>query len=206
MKKKNTKQLNPLAVALLKARPPFANDTVPDLCSVINYFAPAPTKEEEVLRRILGNFRRGFVGRAIKEGGLASIPESWTASSISEVLKSMLQRQHPTARGGEDLPDLAKGGVEIARMTLANSVHGEVTSLRARRGGTGGKIRFRMVDEYQSDIELPISTATAPLSAEEVLAMFRDSDPSQTDTDCEIEFQSFFYPDLDKVARQTGLK
>jgi hypothetical protein len=146
------------------------------------------------------------VGEAIKKKGLTSIPDAWTASSLPEPLKSMLSGRHPRARGGEDLPDLAQGEVEIARMTLANSVHGEVTSLRATPGTTRGKILFRMVDEYQTDIELPISIATASLSAEKVLAMFRDSDPSQTETGCQIEFQSFFYPDLDKVASQMGLK
>ena len=174
---------------------------------MIDCFTPPMTPEEAVLRRILGNFRRDFVARAIQEDGLASIPDAWKTSRISEALKSVLQGQHPRARGGEDLPELLEGEVEIARMTLANSVHGEVTSLRAARpGGKSSEIHFRMVDEYEEEIELHVQTARTPLTTEEVLAMFSDSDPSQTNTSCEIEFQSYFYPDIDEVAHRMGLK
>jgi hypothetical protein len=71
------------------------------------------------------------------------------------VLKNWLGRQNPQFRGGEDLPDLENGEVEIARLTLANSVHGEVTSLRAKLTKEDGKISLRMVDEYESEIKLP---------------------------------------------------
>lgn len=84
-------------------------------------------------------------------------------------------------------------------MTLANSVHGEVTSLRAAPGATPSEIVFRMVDEYETEIEVPIISATAPLTVEEVIRMFTDSEPSPTETECEIEFQSYFYPDLNAV-------
>ena len=174
---------------------------------MIDYFTPPMTPEEAVLRRILGNFRRDFVAGAIQKDGLASIPDAWKTSSISEVLKSMLQGQHPRARGGEDLPELLEGEVEIARMTLANSVHGEVTSLRAARPrGKSSEIHFRMVDEYGEEIVLPVEAANAPLETEAVLAMFRDSEPSQTEISCEKEFQSFFYPDINEVAHRLGLK
>lgn len=171
-----------------------------------DYFAPAPNEEETVLRRIKGNFRRTFVGESIKNDGLGSIPDAWKDHDISEMLKTMLQGQHPSARGGEDLPDLEEGEVEIARRTLSNSVHGEVSSLRARSGKKSEEILFRMVDEYGEGIDLPQDSATAPLTSEEVITMFRDSEPSQTETDCEIEFQSFFYPDLDEAAEKLGLK
>jgi hypothetical protein len=163
---------------------------------MIDYFSPPSNADEAVLRGIKGNFRRNFVGQAISTDGLGSIPAAWKAHDISEILKGMLQAQHPTARGGEDLPDLEDDEVEIARMTLANSVHGEVTSLRAAPGATPGEIVFRMVDEYETDIEVPITSATAPLTAEEVIRMFTESEPSSTETECEIEFQSYFYPDL----------
>lgn len=172
---------------------------------MIDYFAPPSSPEESVLRGIKGNFRREFVGRAIDEEGLDSIPDAWKAHDISEVLKNMLQGQHPQARGGEDLPDLEEGEVEIARLTLANSVHGEVTSLRARQGNSG-EILFRMVDEYGEEINLPRESAEDALTDDEVIAMFRDSDPSQTETGCEIEFQSFFYPELNACADRLGVR
>ena len=169
---------------------------------MIDYFSPPSSREEEVLRGIKGNFRRTFVGRSIEEDGLDSIPGAWKGHDISEVLKSMLQGQHPQARGGEDLPNLEEGEVEIARLTLANSVHGEVTSLRAKPGESPGEIIFRMVDEYEEKIDLPRDSSNAPLTGNEVIGMFRDSNPSPTNTECEIEYQSFFYSDLNACAKR----
>lgn len=172
----------------------------------MDYFIPAPTVAEETLRRIKGNYRRDFVLGAIKSEGLDSVPEAWRAHDISENLKSFLQRQHPQARGGEDLPDLEEGEVEIARLSLLDSVHGEVTSLRARRDSGDSRILFRMVDEYETEIALPHEAANAPLTAEQVIGFFRDADPSPTEVSCKMGFQSFFYPNLDQIAQQMGTK
>jgi hypothetical protein len=173
---------------------------------MIDYFAPPPSPDEAVLRRIKGNFRRAFVGRSIDEDGLDSIPDAWKAHDISEVLKNMMQGQHPQARGGEDLPDLKDGEVEIARLTLANSVHGEVTSLRARPGNFPGEILFWLVDEYGEEIALPRESSEDVLTENEVIEMFRDSNPSQTETSCEVEFQSFFYPHLNACADRLDVR
>lgn len=173
---------------------------------MINYFKATATTEEEILRRIKGNYRRHFVSRTIHDEGMDSVPEAWKAHDISEVLKRALGQQNPRFRSGEDLPDLEDGEVEIARLTLANSVHGEVTSLRAKQAKQGGKISLRMVDEYDSQITLPHEFSNMPLTSEQVVCLFRDADPSPTKTGCEIEFQSFFYPDLNEVAELLGVK
>jgi hypothetical protein len=101
---------------------------------------------------------------------------------------------------------LEEGEVEIARLTVLNSVHREVTSLRARRDSGDARILFRMVDEYEAEITLPYKTADAPLTAEQVIGFFRDADPSQTEVSCKIGFQSFFYSDLDLFAQKKGVK
>jgi hypothetical protein len=175
---------------------------IPYLSQAMDYFAPAPTEEEAVLRIIKGNFRRQFVGKSMAEDGVDGVPPAWKEHNLSEILRGFLGGQHPRARGGEDLPDLEEGEVEIARMTLADSVHGEVTSLRARRKGK--EIAYRIVDEYGTEIELPIAKSSVPLTEEQIIEMFRDCDPSQTETECAIEFQSFFYEDLDEVASKLG--
>ena len=107
---------------------------------------------------------------------------------------------------GEDLPDLAEHEVEIARLTLADSVHGEVASLRARKEPGEAMIHFCLVDEYETEIDIPCKQSATPLSAEQVIECFRQADPCQTETDCEIEFQSFFYQDLNDVATSMGVK
>jgi hypothetical protein len=173
---------------------------------MINYFKPAARAEEEIIRRIKGNYRRLFVSRAMQDQGTDSVPELWKNHEISKVLKGVLGRQNPQFRGGEDLPDLENGEVEIARLTLANSVHGEVTSLRAKLVKQDGKISLRMVDEYESEITLPSQVADMPLTSEQAICLFRDADPSPTKFGCEIEFQSFFHADLNEVAKRLGVK
>ena len=84
---------------------------------------------------------------------------------FSAVLKGVMGQQHPRFRGGEDLPDLANGEVETARLTLTNNVHCEVTSLRAKRTVESGKISLRMVDEYESEITPPYQIAEMPLTS-----------------------------------------
>jgi hypothetical protein len=173
----------------------MSNDERPD------YFSAAPSVEDAVLRGIKGNCRRQMVIKSLLTEDLASVPEPWRAHDISENLKDVLTSAiGPQGRGGEDLPDLDQGEVEIARLSLVNSVHGEVTSLRAKRDPSDSNILLSMVDEYGTTFELPTRKVSAPLTAEEVLVTFRDADPAPTDTSCHIEFSSFFYPNLDSLA------
>jgi len=172
-----------------------------------DYWADPPSAEEAVLRGIKGNFRREMVAKNLSTENLSAIPESWQAHSIPEPLKEVLtSTAGPQARGGEDLPDLAHGEVEIARLTLLDSVHGEVTSLRAKREPSESGIMLSLVDEYGTEFQLPVQRVPAPLTADEVLVMFRDAEPSPTDTSCQIGFDSCFYPDLDARAVEMGIK
>jgi hypothetical protein len=53
---------------------------------MIDYFAPAPSPEEEILRRIKGTYRHHFIGRAIEEDGLekeglgSRVTQGWVPS------------------------------------------------------------------------------------------------------------------------------
>lgn len=160
----------------------------------IDYFAPSSSLEEAVIRRIKGDHRKVFVTEAIRQDGLDSIPPQWTAHNLDELFKTMLMSQNPRNRGGEDLPDLDEGEVEVARVSLANSVHGEVTSLRARRAG--GRIQLRLVDEYESEFELPQTEIAAPFSAEELLEFFAACEPCPFETECRLRIASPFYEGL----------
>jgi hypothetical protein len=66
--------------------------------------------------------------------------------SLSEEERDDLGKIHPHLMGGEYLPDLEPGEVEIARIEM-QSVTADVMSIRARPDGEGG-IRYRIVDEY----------------------------------------------------------
>ena len=163
--------------------------------------------EEAILRAIKGNFHRAMVAKKLSTEGLSAIPEAWQAHSIPELLKRVLtDTAGPQARGGEDLPDLGQGEVEIARLTLLDSVHGEVTSLRAKRESSDSGIVLSMVDEDGTEFQLPVQRVSASLTAGEVLVMLRDSEPSPTDTSCQVGFDSCFYPKLDALAVEMGIK
>ena len=169
----------------------------------MNYFSPADTPEEEALRIIKGNFRRVFIEHQIAMEGLQSIPPAWLKHNLSEVLSNMLGAKSPNARGGEDLPDLEDGEVEIARLSLASSVHGEVTSLRACRSPDDDKISLRMVDEYETEYDLPFENTDASLSDEDVARLFLEAEPCPAETSCEIEMQSYFHPRLSELVERS---
>ena len=170
---------------------------------MIDYFSPAETPEEDALRIIKGNFRRVFIEHQIAMEGLESIPPAWLKHNLSEVLSNMLGAKSPNARGGEDLPDLEEGEVEIARLSLTSSVHGEVTSLRARRSSDADKISLRMVDEYETEYDLPYESAHASLSDEDVARLFLEAEPCPAETSCEIEVQSYFHPRLSELVERS---
>lgn len=185
----------------MKITKPGKPDERPD------YFATAPSVEDAAVRGIKGNFRRQMASKSLLSEGLASIPELWRAHDVPEQFKAVLAATAgPQARGGEDLPDLSQGEVEIARLTLVNSVHGEVTSLRAKRDPKDLGILLSMVDEYETEFRLPKSKVSAPLTAEEVLVVFRDADPTPLATSCQIEFTSFFYSNLGALAAEMGIE
>ena len=98
-----------------------------------DYFKPAATPLAQLLRRVKGNTRRLTIENHCQTSDLDSMPPEWIQHDISEELKQMLASEGPSYRGGEDLPNLLDGQVEVARVTLVNSVHGEVISLRASR-------------------------------------------------------------------------
>ena len=179
------------------------NDSRPD------YFQ-STTPVETMLRRIKGNYRRALILNAIETDGLDTIPEPWLDHDLSEDLKSVLGGQQPNYRGGEDLPDLLDGEVEIARMSLVDSVHGEVTSLRARRDNDGSAILLTLVDEYgdisEEEYKLEKSYFSSPLTAEEVLQVFNNSEPCACLQSCEQRFSSDFYPGLDELADKLNIK
>jgi hypothetical protein len=85
----------------------------------IDYFAPLDPVTTE-LQRIKGEQRRLFVGRAIHEDGIHSVPEQWKAHDLPEFFKGLFGGQHPQARGGEDLPDVAPGEVEVVSCAAPN--------------------------------------------------------------------------------------
>jgi hypothetical protein len=173
-----------------------------------DYFQ-STTPIDSILRRIKGKHRKSIVLAAIENDGFETIPKEWLKHDISSNLKRSLGYTQPNLRGGEDLPDLLEGEVEIARVTLLDSVHGEVTSLRARRDNTH-QILLRIVNEYwdidEEGFTLRQDAFAEPLTADEVLYVFRDCEPCASESSCTQEFSSDFYPNLDELADELDIK
>ena len=163
------------------------------------------------IERIPGQRRRDLVRRIIAEMGPDAVPEKlWNEGWASPLPDPMgIGGLDWRSRGGEDLPPMRPGQVEVARLVLLDSVHGEVTSLRAQRTPKG-RIRYEMVDEYmlheEYDFELPIPESDGPLTAKQVLHQFMRSDPLGISDHCAMGFRSRFYPDLEELAREKGLR
>jgi len=178
-------------------------DSVPGPVLPIDYFASASSEFEAILRRIKGDYRRTFVEEGRVGDSIDDIPEEWLLHNLSMSLRDFLDTQHPTFRGGEDLPDLNDGEVEIARLS-AHSFHNEVTSLRATRLDDH-RFTLRIVDEDYLDqppFVLPQTEFNEPLTAQQIVKLFQETDPPPTDLLEEWQMSSFFYPDLDAVAQE----
>lgn len=167
-----------------------------------DYFSPPATPAQAALRCAKGNTRRAMLASALERGDtLDSIPDAWLQHDLPEFNKALLQQMHPRARGGEDLPDLLEGEVEIARITLADSVHGEVTSLRARKVAKK-EIRLTLVDEYETEYSLPREKFDRPLTEVELLQLLAATDPCRLRSSCQLRLDSSFYPALDETAER----
>ena len=82
--------------------------------------------------------------------------------------------------GGEYLPHYLVGEVEIARICL-QSTTSDVISLRARPSPEG--ICYRVIDEYEGQFTLPISTSLLPLTLAELIRQFDDGSLHELDWD-----------------------
>jgi len=99
----------------------------------------------------------------IEKGGF--IPSGMFASELSPSLKTAQGQIHPWLMGGEYLPNLLEGEVEICRIVLKSTTM-DVISVRARQGDAKQRIiKYRVVDEYgEINFILKRKTSSSPIS------------------------------------------
>jgi hypothetical protein len=122
---------------------------------------------------VKGHLRRRLIAASEAAGNTEPVPPEVHEESISEAAMRLLQRMHPSYRGGEDLPDYLQAEVEIARLAYTRTVHCEVTSIRARR--EGNRIKYRIADEYGTDITCAREESDRPLSLRELIEVIDTS-------------------------------
>jgi hypothetical protein len=123
-----------------------------------------------LLSGIGGETRRQWVRGLIQAGN--PIPDGLDAPVLDEEMRQAWGRVHPSNMGGEFLPALRNGEVEIARISLA-SVTADQISVRARRSGK--RIGYRIVDEYESEYICRPAGSTSTLSLQELIALIESA-------------------------------
>ena len=104
-------------------------------------------------------------------GKLDQLSDELLRDSLSDEARASLGEIHPSFMGGEYLPNYRRQEVEIARIALASTTS-DVISLRARPSGP--RIKYRVVDEYQTEFELPQQASRRPFSLGQLIG-FLDS-------------------------------
>ncbi len=136
-----------------------------------NYFWAAELNVP-LLSNISGQTRRQMVRARLDRGTL--IDDGLDAATLDEEMREAWGRLHPSNMGGEYLPPLRKGEVEIARISL-QSVTADQISIRARR--LVGRIGYRIVDEYpdSSNYVCRPARSVSPLSLGKLITLMESA-------------------------------
>lgn len=144
---------------------------------------PNPPGTRAMLSRIKGTARRRIVQQAITADGLGAVPEMYE-ETLSDENRKAWGKMHPSQMGGEWLPDLLSGEVEIARLEYA-SVTADVVSIRARPAD--GEIHYRIVDEYEETYLSAVECSREPLTLGEMIWLLDHSHHPAAPTDLIVE-------------------
>ncbi len=178
---------------------------------------PESENREQRLAHIHGKVRRDITRHALEAGGIGELnsfgPEL-SAESLSEQDRHAWGRIHPAMMGGEYLPQYGEDEVEIARISLKSMTSDQI-SIRA--WGRDGDIQYRVVDEHETEHQLPIENSSEPLTLTELIMLLDqtrhpfnedgcgliryhwDCDSGYTNPEEAIDFvsvDSAFYPEL----------
>ena len=176
------------------------------------YFGPRKLEEH-----LLSNVPSGVVRSRMREM-ISAGQENEAQELIDEIVNdggevaSYLESIHPMFMGGNYLPKRQHGEVEIGRITIESTTY-DVTSVYA--GRANGKIRIRVVDEYDGDtlVGHPEMETEQPLTMGEFADFFLSVWPfidvvmmnAEGDLGKGLDFfwaESSFYPDFDMLLRQ----
>ena len=176
------------------------------------YFGPQKL-EEHLLSNVPGGVVRNRMREMISEG-----QEREAQELIDEVVNDdgeiarYLESIHPMFMGGNYLPERQHGEVEIGRITIKSTTY-DVTSVYA--GRSNGKIRIRVVDEYDGDtlVRHPEMETEQPLTmgafADFFLGVWPFIDVVMMNAEGDLveglDFfwaESNYYPDFDMFLRQ----
>ena len=99
---------------------------------------------DNILNNIKGQWRREQIKNSLLNNEF--IPNEILQDEVSDKVRDLIGRFHPSYMGGEYLPNYKPFEVEIARVVF-RSVTQDVMSIRAKLGKS--RIYYRIVDEYE---------------------------------------------------------
>ena len=142
---------------------------------------PESLTPEQLLTRIRGKRRQDIARELYKKRGFTALSEFLVSEGLSEDDRSAWGAIGPWCMGGEYLPELDEGEIEIARISLASTTSDQI-SVRACQDGE--RIRYRIVGEYEEDEtmrqQLPFDVTDRPLSLEELMDMIEGARTSDS--------------------------
>lgn len=122
--------------------------------------------QQAILANVKGDLRREMIRILLAAG--EPVAAELLDESLPDDLLAAFGRLDPAFMGGEYLPNHKRGEVEIARITL-ESVTQDVYSIRARH--SGDRIRYRIVDEYESKWTWLPQSSKRPLAMTQLVEM-----------------------------------
>jgi hypothetical protein len=125
-----------------------------------------------VLLNVKGTNRRQMITDYWNAGKFEELGDELKTATLSGALVHQLGRIHPSFMGGEYLPDYRPRETEIARIEL-QSVTADVISIRARP--VGKRIRYSIIDEYETEFELVRQTSLKPFTLEQLVQFIDES-------------------------------
>ena len=133
---------------------------------------PESLDQEQLLSRIQGESRRTIARSILAEEGFAGLTAFFAREDLDDVDRRNWGLVHPHCMGGEYLPQLGVGDVEIARISLASTT-GDQISIRA--SNAGNEIRYSVCDEYDTEFDLAFTDSELPLRLRELIQLIDGS-------------------------------
>jgi hypothetical protein len=137
---------------------------------------PDSLTPDQLFSRILGKERQEIARYIYSEQGFSGLTSFIAREELSKKEREEWGAIHPNFMGGEYLPALEKGEVEIVHFSLA-SVTSDQISIRAKQEGE--IIKYIVVSEYDDDgtsqYQMPFNESDDPLTLEALINLIDGS-------------------------------
>ena len=137
---------------------------------------PESLTQEQLIARIKGKARQAIVRNILQTEGFPGLAAFFAREELDDNERRIWGRFHPMFMGGEYLPSMEEGEVEIVRVSLESTTNDQI-SIRAKR--KDGIIFYRVVGEYYDEeamrYQLPFDQSEEPLTLAKLVQLIDGS-------------------------------